>query len=201
MLGSLLAAAGLIAILIDRGKGGKQPPKPKGPPKPPAPEPPQIRYSLQANASSLEVHPQEQVPVYFQAMRIPPEGEPSIAPEAMIKVIVPETPGGLAASPASGMGSLECNFSVPIPKVCESVTVLAVAMVGEQVKARAYVHVRILPLYELELKWEDPQQPPLQVDGKEMLAWASVNAIPPDPDASPDVLAKLIDVRVEGPEQ
>ncbi len=117
----------------------------------------------------------------------------------MIKVIVPETPGGLAASPNTAMGSLECNFSVPAPKVCESVTVLAIAMVGEQVKARAYVHVRILPLYELELKWEDPQQPAVQVDGKEVLSWVGVNAIPPDPDASPDVLVKMVDVRVEGP--
>jgi hypothetical protein len=199
VIGILLAAAGLAAILIDRGrKSPGQPPKPTGPPAP-QPDPPQIRYILQANVASLNVYPKEQAPVYFQALRVPPEGEPVIAPEANIQVIVPQSLGGLVASPASGMGSLECNFSVPVPQVCESLTVLAIAAVGEQVKARAYVHVRILPLYELELKWEDPRQPALPVDGKETLAWAAVKATPPDPDSTPDILAKLIDVRVEGP--
>ncbi len=69
-IGAILVALGLIALLIDRSKGGKLPSKPTGP-KPPPPEPPQIRYILQANASSLEVHPQEELPVYFQASAHP----------------------------------------------------------------------------------------------------------------------------------
>ena len=199
VLGALLAAAGLLAILIDRGnKGGKQPPKPKGP-QPPIPEPPQIHYSLRASTGSVDIRPQQPASVYLQALRVPLEGEPVIAPEAKIQVIVPETPAGLAAWPTSGMGSLECTFSIPTPKVCENLTVLAIATVGEQVKARTYVHVNILPVYELELKWEDPKQAALQVDGKEVRAWALVTAIPPDPNTGQDVLAQKVDVSMQGP--
>ncbi len=199
LIGALLMAAGVVALVLDYRNQGSHPPSKPIVSTPTSPEPPQIRYSLRVSATLLELHAREHVPVYFQALRIPPMGGPVIAPEAMIKVIVPETPGRLAASPVSAMGSLECDFSAPEPQVCESLTVLAIAMVGEQVKARAYLHVHILPLYELEMKWEDPQQPALQMGGKEVLVWARVNTIPPDPDSYPDVLAKLIDVRVEGP--
>ncbi len=199
ILGAFLVAAGVVALLVDRrNRGGNQPSR-LAVPTSSSPEPLQIRYSLRVNTTALELHQQEQVPVYFQALRILSTGKSVIAPEALIKVVVPDTPGGLAASPVSGMGSLECDFSSPSPQVCETLTVLAIATVGEQVKARVYLHVRILPLYELELKWEDPQQPALQVGGKEALVWARVNSTPPDPYSSPDVLAKLIDVRVQGP--
>ena len=198
-IGALLAAAGLAAILIDRRNNvSKQPAEPSGL-GPPEAGSAQIHYTLQTNTSSVEVRPNVPAPVYFQALRIPPEGEPVIAPEATIQVIVTETPAGLAASPTTGTGSLECTFSIPTPKVCENLTVVAIAMVGEQVKARAYVHVYILPVYKLELEWEDSSQAALQADGKEVRAWARVTASPPDPETPPDRLVKKIDVRVQGP--
>ncbi len=199
VIGALLVLLGLLAILINRGKSaGKPTPKPTGPKKP-DPEPPQVSYSLSASAGPVDVYIGEPASVTFTAMRIPSEGAPSLAVEATIQIVVSDSVAGLVASPTSGSGRLVCTFSAPNPKVCASLDVLAVAVVGGEVKARAYVRVRILPVYELEFKWDNPQQPALQVDGKEALAWAKVVSKPPDPDTPADVLAQQVNVSLQGP--
>jgi hypothetical protein len=199
VIGAILAAAGLLVLILTGGnKGGKPTPKPTGP-KPPAPEPPKIRYALRASANSVDVYPGQPASVTFNAWRIMPDGASVPAIEAEIQVRVPESPAGLVAAPPSGMCSLTCGFSAPDPQAVATLHVLASALVGGRVMAQSGVQVCVLPSYALELKWEDPQQPALQVEGKAGRAWARVSATPPDPDNAPDVLAGKINVSVQGP--
>ena len=198
---AILAAAGLLVlvlVLTGRNKGGTPASKPSGP-KPPLPDPPKIRYALRVSTNSVDVYLGQPASVTFNAWRILPGGESVPAIEAEIQVRIPESTAGLVASPPSGMCSLETVFSVPNPQLCTSLHVSAAALVGGKVMAQANVQVCILPIYGLELKWEDPQQSALQVDGKEVRAWASVTATPPDPDATPDILAGRIIASVQGP--
>jgi hypothetical protein len=197
IIGALLVALGIAAILIDGNRKGDKPaPKPTGPRKN-EPEPPQISYALNASASVVDVYPGEPASVTFTALRISEAGS-AVAVDATVKVIMAGSEAGLEASPGSAEGILTCTFSVPTPRVCTTQDVLVVALVGGTARARTLVKVRILPKYELELQWNDPQQPALQVDGKEVLAWARVTATPPDPDATPDVLAQKIQVSLQG---
>ena len=192
VIAAVLTAAGVGALVINRNRGGKIPPKP------PAPQL-HYRYILPLSASYLEVHPKESITLVAQALRVSSDGLTTPASEATVRVTIPETPTGLAVSPSSGQGSLECTFSIPIPKVCATVSVMVTALVAEREVAQAYVQVHILPLYELELGWLDPQQHALQIDGKEVVAWTRVIATPPDPDSTPDVLARQVNVSLQGP--
>ena len=195
IIAAILVALGLVAILIDRGKKGDKPTKPAGPTPPP---PPTISYGLQPSLGYIEVYAGEPASVNFTTLRLQSDAAPAPAVEASIQVIVPESPAGLVASPDSGMCNLVSAFSIPHPKVCATLNVLAIASVAGRVVAQTNVQVRILPLFELELKWEDPQQSAVEVDGKEVLAGAKVIATPPDPDNPPDFLARKIAVSVQG---
>ena len=197
ILGALLVALGIAAILIDGNRKADMPaPKPTGPKKN-EPEPPQVSYTLNASSSAVDVYLGEPASVTFTALRISDAGS-AVAMEATVKVIMAGSEAGLVASPGSAEGIMTCTFSLPTPRVCATQDVLAVALVDGTARARTLVKVHILPKYELELQWDDPQQLALQVDGKEALAWARVTATPPDPDATPDVLAQKVQVSLQG---
>ncbi len=200
MIGISLSVAGLIALLVNgRGKGGKGGKGGKPGPIPNPDDPDLGHYVLWASAHAAEVRPGKPATISFTAMFVTDEGVSTPAPQAEVQVEVPDTPGRLAAVPPASMGSLACTFSVPDPRVCESVPVTAVALINGSTRARVSVQVRILPTYELALQWEDPAQGPVQVDGQEVRARAWVTATPPDPDATPDVLVQQVNISLQEP--
>ncbi len=186
---AVVAAAGLAAVAggaaLIKSSGKKGPPPPK--------------YILQLNKRSLEVTHKQSAALFIRAWKINPDGSTVPAPEAAIQVSVPSSPAGLAASPVSGVGSLECTFSVPLPKECLTVPVAISASAGLMSTA-AQVLVQVVPVYELELSWHDPQQRMLKPEGKEIYARARLTATPkPDPQITPDQLAAKIVLSLEGP--
>ena len=177
-----LAAAGAGAIAI---KGGPKQGKPTG-------------YILQVDKTYLEIRQQEIVPLFIQVWKINPDGSTVPATDASIGVHLPSDRSGLSASPSSGTGSMTCNFSLPIARECADVPVTVTATAG-LLKKSADVMVKIIPLYELELAWSDPQNTRLEPGGAEIFAVATLKATPmPDTSTTLDDLAKRIVPTVDG---
>jgi len=178
-----LAAAGAGAMAI---KGGPKQGKPPG-------------YILQVDKTYLEVKPKDSVPIFIQVWKINPDGSTVPASDASIRVQVPAEHAGLAASPTSGTGSMTCAFSVPNPRECADVPVTVSATAG-LLKTSAQVTVKIIPLYEMELSWADPQNNRLEPGGNEIYATATLSATPmPDSRTTADDLAGRITLSVDGP--
>jgi hypothetical protein len=189
-----LVGAAAVAAIVGGGlliaSNGKQGAKP-------APQAP--KYILQLDKSALEVKPGQSIPLCIQAWRVTPSGAAVPAPEASLQVILPLSPAGLVVTPAAGQGAvLNCAFSVPKPSVCADLVVTVVAVAGGT-QTQASVSVRIVPLYDIQLAWNDPQQGALQPGGKEVWARAAVTATPPDPRSNADALAGQIALTVQGP--
>ena len=179
--GLAAAGAGVIAI-----KGGPKKGKSPG-------------YILQVDKTYLEIRHQENVPLFIQVWRINPDGSTVPASDASIRVQLPSDRSGLAVSPSSGTGSMTCNFSLPNAKECADVPVTVSATAG-LLKKSANVVVKIVPLYELELSWSDPQNTRLEPGGGEIYAIATLKATPmPDSRITADDLAERIVSTVDGP--
>ena len=179
--GLAAAGAGVIAI-----KGGPKKGKSPG-------------YILQVDKTYLEIRHQENVPLFIQVWRINPDGSTVPASDASIRVQLPSDRSGLAVSPSSGTGSMTCNFSLPNAKECADVPVTVSATAG-LLKKSADVVVKIVPLYELELSWFDPQNTRLEPGGGEIYAIATLKATPmPDSRITADDLAERIVSTVDGP--
>jgi len=195
-----VAAAGLAAVAVgavlvktSASKAAKTGPQPS-------------KYILElqgnglgVNKNSLEVKPRQQVPLYIQVWRIPPDGIPVPAPEATIQVWVPPSPAGLVVSPGAGQGRLECVFSIPKPTLCADLLATVTASAAGTT-ARAQVKVSITPVYDLKLEWVGSPPGRLQPGGKEVYARACLIAEPqPDQQSTPDALAGKIFLAVQGP--
>ncbi len=184
-----VAAIGLAAVAAGAAlvkSGGK-----KGPPPP--------KYILQLNKNKLEVNHKQSAALSIRAWKINPDGSTVPAPEAVIQVAVPASPALLVASPVSGQGSLECIFSAPKPKECADLSV-KITSSANLMKTSAQILVRVVPVYELELKWFDPQLRILKPEAREIYACARLTATPPpDPQTTPDKLAEKIGISIEGP--
>ncbi len=187
-----VAAAGLAAVLAGGALAlGNRPKGKKGPPPP--------KYILQVDKTYLEVRPKENAPLFIQAWKLSSDGSVTPAANASIQVVIPQPAAGLAVAPATGTGALRCAFSVPKPSVCAALQVNIIAAVGES-KTQAQVTVKIVPLYELELDWHDPQRKKPEVGKAEIFARARLTATPmPDEKTTPDMLAEKIKLAVEGP--
>jgi len=195
-----VAAAGLAAVVVgavlvktSANKAAKA-----------GPQPPRYILELQGkalgvNKNSIEVKARQNVPLIIQAWRIPPNGIPVPAPEAVIQVWVPPSPAGLVVSPGAGQGRLECAFSIPKPTLCADL-VATVTASAAGVTARAQVKVSIVPVYELKLEWYGSPPGRLQPGGTEVYARACLSAEPPpDAQSTPDTLAGKISLVVQGP--
>jgi hypothetical protein len=157
------------------------------------------KYILQLDKRSLEVRIDEKTPLTIRAWRINPDGSIKPAPETAIHVTVPASPGGLMATPQVGQGVLVCYFSIPKPTVCE-VVVVSISASARGFATQTSVAVKIVPTYELNLKWHDPQADSLKPDGKEIYAYATLTAKPlPDAKTTPDDLASRIKLLTKGP--
>lgn len=182
-----VAAAALTVIGITNGKKGK------------SKKDSSAHYILQVDRSLVELHAQESQSVNIQAWKVNPDGSTEPASTAALLVSLPAVDAGVTAAPVSGTGGINCVFSLPHPTACADVPVTITASAAGQ-KVSTMVTVRIIPLYELDLSWVDPEFRQLEPGGKEVYAKASVKATPmPEPRTTPDDLARRITLRVEGP--
>jgi hypothetical protein len=183
---AVVAGLGVAAALILRGRG------PKAPSKQPAPP----RYVLQLSARSLEVRVGQSTSLGIQAWRITPEGATLPAPDAVINVLPPPSSTGLVVTPLSGLGTLQCIFTVAKSGVCTALPVTVTAL-AQGIQTSAQVDVRIVPMYALQLVWQEPAQQP-QPGGAEVWAFAQVIATPPDPQSPPEQITSQVLFTVQG---
>ena len=97
-----------------------------------------------------------EMPLNIAVWKVKSDGTTELASDASIRVELPPDRFGLEVSPSSGTGGMLSVFSVPNPTECADVPVTVSATAG-LMNQSAQVTVRIVPLYELELSYFDPQ--------------------------------------------
>lgn len=157
------------------------------------------KYILQLTTRTVELKVKKQGPLMALAWKIMPDGTVEPASDAVIRVAILDQGAGVAVTPASGICSQNFIFTLTDPQVCKEVPVSVTASI-KGYKTSDRVTVKILPTYELNLAWHDPQKTILMEGANEIYAAATLKATPlPDAATTPDKLAKRILVSKYGP--